>query len=250
MFRRQFIDVTPDVREAVDAEVATLAAGHPSPGDELPADWHPQGPTPAEVPIVFCGMPDADMVEAAILLGHGGLLQLATRECIIDALHQASRLATCSVLCFSIRSVDLYGTALAGSITAGLARLAVEDREEASLAKTVLDELVQNAIVHGNLGLPSRKLNSMDDIEDFNADIAARLADPSYGTKHVGIAFWRASAGWVVEVVDDGDGYDSTRVNVNVAGNFGYSGRGSHIIRSLSKAVHIDCGGRRTLVRF
>lgn len=250
MLRRQFIDVASDLQVIVDAGITASAANGLSNSEELPANWRPQEPVSAEAPLVFCSAPDADMVEAAILSGHGALLQVASRECSIDALRQVSRLAVYDLLCFSIRSADLYGTALAGSITAGLARLATEDQEAAGLARTVLDELLQNAIVHGNLGLPSRTLNSMEDIENFNAEIAARLADPAYGAKHVGIAFWRAPAGWVVEIVDDGDGYDFTDTGANVSGNFGYSGRGSLIVRSLSKAVHIDCGGRRTLVSF
>ncbi|MEQ9327522.1 MAG: ATP-binding protein [Rhodospirillales bacterium] len=192
------------------------------------------------------------MVEETLRKGYGGLLQVATRGCCVPVLSRLPRLAGCNLICFSIRSTDLFGSMLAGAITAGLARLAVADREEASLARTVLDELVQNAIVHGNLGLPTRVLESMDDIDRFNSDIASRLADPAYGMKHVGIGFWLTSAGWTAEIVDDGDGYAFTGAGSpeKLSGNSGYSGRGSQIVRSLSKAVHIDRGGRRTLVRF
>ena len=253
VLRSRFIDVSPDIREIIETGIAALAdGGSPAEPDGLPADWRPEEAATSGMPVVICGHPDSSMVEEAIRRGCGGLLQVATRGCCATVLSRMSRLAECNLLCFSIRSTDLFGNMLAGAITSGLARLAVADREGASLVRTVLDELVKNAIVHGNLGLPSGVLESMDDIDRFNSDIASRLADPAYGMKHVGIGFWRTTAGWTAEIVDDGDGYAFTAAGSpeKLSGNSGYSGRGSQIVRSLSKAVHIDRGGRRTLVRF
>jgi hypothetical protein len=249
----RFIDVFPPIREAIELAVNRRSDGDPVSGDDLPAGWRPFPRTDdSGGPVVVCKLPDPDMIESTIMNGDGGVLQAACPACSGYVERQIARLAAGRMVCFSIRSSDLYGSDLANSLTSALATTVTDDADEAELARTVLDELLQNAIVHGNLDLGSQDLRSMEDIDRFNTRIAERLNSPAYGGKHVGVGLWRAPSGWVLGIVDDGNGYDFEEQGAAGAGqqHTNYSGRGAMIVRSLSKAVHVDLGGRRTLVRF
>ncbi len=120
-------------------------------------------------------------------------------------------------------------------------------RENVLLA---LHEAISNAIVHGNLGLPSMERRSLDDLETFSDQLHQRLSTPDLAEKPVwvAVALTQPAIGTALltaVVQDDGLGHAQS---LPAAGQ--EDGRGLQIIAATSHAVRFCNGGRRIEMDF
>ncbi len=119
----------------------------------------------------------------------------------------------------------------------------------APLAGVALHEILVNAAVHGNLGVPSGPSASWSDLDIRDAAIAAALEDPHLAGRFVTVAL-RWGGGEVVAIIaDEGAGYrramavPARRAPLRAAGN------GLRIAREAGR-VAVARNGRRTTLTF
>jgi len=113
----------------------------------------------------------------------------------------------------------------------------------APLAGLALHELIINAVIHGNLSVPSGRSDAWCDLGKRHHGIAEALADPVRSARTLTIAVgWRAGAAIAI-VADQGAGYDVTGETISRLG----SGRGLRIARTAGD-VSIRCDGRQTAI--
>lgn len=119
------------------------------------------------------------------------------------------------------------------------------DSERLQDIELALHEAVSNAVVHGNLAVSSFDELSVSAMERFAVEMAGRLEDPALGTRLVEVACDCHDGLLVVEVADQGQGFDAHREAGNMA-----SGRGLLLIDALSDGYQLLDGGRRIRMRF
>jgi len=168
--------------------------------------------------------------DAQLTAGYLSQIQESSQTLVIPSDKEAARVVATSL------TRDLVGL--------GLCSMA--ERESVTLA---LHEAILNAIIHGNLGVPSSLKNQ--DVRAFENLIDVRRADPAYGDRMVRIASRadRALAEFVIE--DQGQGFDHRKLPdpTEAAALLEVSGRGLLIIRlSMDEVRWNDRGNRITLV--
>lgn len=99
--------------------------------------------------------------------------------------------------------------------------------EEAYKFGFAVREMALNGIVHGNLKMPSRTGYE----GNYDDDMLARESDPRYAGKHVTIEFSVANEKMLVNITDEGDGFDV-----------------AHLHDSLSSDELLNAGGRGELI--
>lgn len=118
-----------------------------------------------------------------------------------------------------------------------------EARQNIELA---VHEAVTNALIHGNLRVDTIAEMTAEALADFSQRIAARLADPIYARRRIGILIAFVDEDIVVEVTDEGDGYaPALRRQPSTA-----FGRGIDLIQAVSAQTDVLDGGWRIRMRF
>ena len=124
------------------------------------------------------------------------------------------------------------------------------DERRAVKLSLALHEALTNAVVHGNLGVPSRLKEQGDDA--FVRALAERGSDPTYSERIVaiGVDFDGDRCQWVL--TNQGDGFDVERVVRNdeppEEAFLRPSGRGVVLMRAFMDEVRYEAGGRRVLL--
>lgn len=110
-------------------------------------------------------------------------------------------------------------------------------------------EAVNNAIVHGNLGIRGGPSEDPATFDRFFAEVRSGLADPLRARRRLRLdAAWDGSA-VEVRVGDEGEGFQPTAAGLPRA-PAAKSGRGLHLMRELSDALSFDDDGRSVCLRF
>lgn len=180
----------------------------------------------------------------------GGVCQLTGSDRIPDVTDILGLASGKDVRFLSLTTRDLYQTKIAEDFLDRLSSWPADDSDSAALRRTVLVELLQNAIIHGNLELSSGDVSSIDDFVDLSRRIGLRLADNRYGLRLVTVCFWLVDGDPVISIMDQGKGFDHARRDDDLEDDKRYSGRGLNIIKTFSKEHFVDMSGRRTTVRF
>lgn len=116
-------------------------------------------------------------------------------------------------------------------------------------AELCLHEALNNAIIHGNLGISQGPGGMPDGFNSFLGQIRQRLADPNLASRHVFFEARRQPEATELIITDEGEGF----VEVHRPTDQGLeekSGRGLTIMRELADAVTITQGGRRIALLF
>lgn len=149
---------------------------------------------------------------------------------------------------------DLYANVTTGVVhDIGLARgmvtaldarcaLSAEIRDDLEMA---IHEAVSNALLHGNLQMPSLQGLSVEAIDRFGAEFSSKLADPAYAERRIEVTCTLQSRELVVDVIDQGAGFE-----VVPPSNLKASGRGLILIATVCLNYEILDGGRRIRMRF
>lgn len=149
----------------------------------------------------------------------------------------------------SLTTGTAYGLHCAPLVCDELARRGALPPGRRSSVELCLHEAVANAIVHGNLGIPSATKSGPDGYRLFGRLLRERLGDPAVNRRRLDI-FCRWNAATIaVAVVDQGCGFDSVETPAAPDGR-AWSGRGFLFMRALASGVTVTDGGRCTVLRF
>lgn len=148
----------------------------------------------------------------------------------------------------AITTRSAYHRAVVPSVITWAVRHGVLPAEERIAAETALCEALANAIVHGNLELPS--LGTFGgDLGVYHRAIGERLADDTFGLRPIGL-LWRRSRSLLFLHVDDaGQGYRK-RPPPEPGTDAPVSGRGWTLMTALVPHVRASRGGRRLTLGF
>lgn len=129
-------------------------------------------------------------------------------------------------------------------LTRDLCALGLASPAERESVRLSLHEAILNAVIHGNLGIAS-ELRA--DPARFDAEVAARRADPEHGGRKVlvGVRADARSGEWTVE--DEGEGFDPGTLAdpTDPESLLRVSGRGLLIIRLTMSEVEWNGAGNR-----
>ena len=153
----------------------------------------------------------------------------------------------------SLTTGSAYGLQCAALVCDELARRDVLSPERRGTIELCLHEAIANALVHGNLGIPSSAKNQPEGYRVFSRMLQERLGDDAARGRRLDV-FARWSGGpnggaLSIAVVDQGCGFDTASLPTETEGN-ARSGRGFVFMRSLAKRVSVTDGGRCTVLHF
>ncbi|MBL8384920.1 MAG: response regulator [Burkholderiales bacterium] len=98
-----------------------------------------------------------------------------------------------------------------------------------------LNELMVNAVEHGNLGISYREKSALNTAGTWRAEVERRLSLPENATKHARIRARRAEGGVVFTIIDEGEGFDwQSYLEISPERAFDNHGRGIAMSRMLS----------------
>jgi CheY-like chemotaxis protein/anti-sigma regulatory factor (Ser/Thr protein kinase) len=146
---------------------------------------------------------------------------------------------------YVLPSDPLAAGLVARSLTQDLPGLGLGTPSERESVTLAVHEAILNAIIHGNLGVPSTLKN--EDGSRFETTLHHRQRDPSYGQRTVRVEYRadRTFAEYIVE--DEGDGFDHRLLPnpSDPAALLEVSGRGLLIIRLTMTEVGWNERGNR-----
>ncbi|MEI6986997.1 MAG: ATP-binding protein [Rhodospirillaceae bacterium] len=149
----------------------------------------------------------------------------------------------------SVTTSSAFGLQVAQLVTGALVSRAVLLPERRSVVELCLQEVVANAIIHGNLGIPSTAKDHPEGYRVFSQQVNNRLADPQLRLRRVDLFVRWSGAVLDISVLDQGAGFDANTVPTVVEGT-SRSGRGFVFMRALARDVRVSDGGRCTSLRF
>lgn len=149
----------------------------------------------------------------------------------------------------SLSTATSFGLQLAALISDELVARAVLSVEQRSVVELCLQEAVANAIVHGNLGIPSTAKDHPEGYRVFSQLLNERLADPLLRRRRTDV-FTRWSGRTLdISVADQGAGFDTSLIPTEID-TTSRSGRGFVFMRALAGRVAVTDGGRCVSLRF
>jgi len=139
-------------------------------------------------------------------------------------------------------------TSLISSISLYLANATTSDILRRHSIELVLDEALANAIIHGNLEVPSNLKET--DFDSFNDLIATRSALEPYGSRKTGIfySFNKKSAVFVIK--DEGAGFDWRRTIAQESDTEACHGRGLLLMQALTTQIGFNDKGDEVTLTF
>jgi len=110
-------------------------------------------------------------------------------------------------------------------------------------------ELLINAVEHGNLGITYAEKGELIRAGRWDEEVATRLGDPRFATRHVDVTLERTPATSIVTIADQGQGFDwKNYVEFSPERVFDLHGRGI----AMSKAISFDsleyCGNGNKVI--
>ncbi len=149
----------------------------------------------------------------------------------------------------SLTTGTAYGLQCAVLVCDELVRRGVLTPERRGNIELCLHEAIANAIVHGNLGIPSAAKEQPEGYRLFSRLLRERLGDGAARQRRIDIfARWNGET-LIIAVVDQGNGFDTTALPRDTDSG-AHSGRGFLFMRALARRINVTDGGRCTLLQF
>lgn len=209
--------------------------------------------------ILVCAAPNDGFYSKTVSGHFRGILELADNQEIEPCAHHLGGLLQSGAWFASVSSKNIFGSTLVAHLSQKVSDECQIDEANQELMRTAIEEAVCNGVVHGNLELTSPAMDSFDEFTSFYALIDERIKIPEFGDRYITVQTWVDNSDVWVSVTDEGLGYepitekrtqDKNVRSGTIPKEKRRSGRGMNIIRSLTKDVHIDRGGRRMSMKF
>jgi hypothetical protein len=219
-------------------------------GDDVDAaDWqalretHPeaQGAAPA---LMVVRVADEGALRAALAPPCGGLIEWPPTMTVADMCAEVDASAP-PTLALRLTTASALRLDVAQQVVEALDSRFVWVRPIRDNMQLALHEAVSNAIVHGNLGLPSMARRRLEDLGTFAEGLRMRLAEPELAARRVSVDVRCLGSSVFAAVQDEGAGHEGALSIAEQA-----HGRGLQIITALAHAVQFSHGGRRIEMEF
>ena len=152
----------------------------------------------------------------------------------------------------SLMTRQAYGLNTLDIISEAIRRnLNLASGEAADLVDICLGEALGNAVIHGNLAIPSHLRTTAKGFEHFRNILRERLADPALACRRVEICVAACGADYLtVSVSDQGQGFDLAGQVARSVQSGAKCGRGLGLIRRLCSSMLGEDGGRTLVMTF
>jgi anti-sigma regulatory factor (Ser/Thr protein kinase) len=131
------------------------------------------------------------------------------------------------------------------------ATAAAQPCARAWLVACTLQELLANAIEHGNLGIGAQTKQQLLASGEWAAELQRRQASAAQQGRRVALRRWREADGWCFEICDEGDGFAWQALEavapLQAALNSTGRGRGLQLVQQLLPGAELrfhGCGNR------
>lgn len=186
---------------------------------------------------------DTGQLSSWLAKPYAGCIQLAGNH-PVDGGSEIAKLVKNNTLVVSATSQMIYHVGLSFHLIKALSRRITIPDELSADIRTVLQEVISNGLLHGNLELESGPV-SKTALQDLDHDIHTRIDDPSYGDRHLLVILNWSDDEIEIVVKDQGPGFDPDITDLDT-----YSGRGMMLIEGMSDHLSIEDQGRCIKVKF
>ncbi len=167
----------------------------------------------------------------------------ASRKCVMKGLSRIS-------MSFIFKGIDLAQPHIAQNVVQSFLGDVCVSPAALSTLELCLDEMVQNALIHGILRLEPDQRHQ--ELTDYKRYLEERLASPEMQDQQISIHCSMHPHEKVIRfaVQDTGDGFDFHRHIEKELSTFSldHIGRGIMFIRTLTDSVRFDHGGRTIII--
>lgn len=123
--------------------------------------------------------------------------------------------------------------------------VAIANASAAPQKTMVISEILLNAVEHGNLGITYDEKTDLISKNILQQEVARRLALPEYAKKYVELTIKRNNGGLIVEVEDQGAGFDFTKyLQMDESRVFDNHGRGIALCGEYLDLKYLGRGNR------
>lgn len=113
---------------------------------------------------------------------------------------------------------------------------------------TAVQELLANAVIHGNLEVSSEMRNTSAGFRRYTDLIVSRLTEPAYARRLISVEMRRQGQELVISVRDQGPGYRTAPAAPRP--HTGFCGLGLALVRDMVDDVGVSDHGRATTLRW
>ena len=170
--------------------------------------------------------------------------QVLTTGSAIKSAQAIGKLATRCSIEWKVGNHDSIVPKLIARIEAVLVELGLFDEGERMQIAMALDEAMLNAIIHGNLEVPSSLREEEEGVPYFKL-IEDRLNDPKYANRRMTVAIDATAEQATFRITDEGPGYDPTSLTDATDAEHieGVGGRGMLMIDAFMDEVQLNARG-------
>ncbi|EME70242.1 hypothetical protein H261_09292 [Paramagnetospirillum caucaseum] len=185
------------------------------------------------------GSPYCGFVE----LGAEGVVGIGLR-CFETVRGGGMTLSLQTTTAYRLETLELVAQAIRANFT-GISQ------DTADLMEISLAEALSNAVIHGNLGIPSHLRTTTEGFIQFQKLMHARMADPTLAGRRVEINVQARGPDFIgIAVSDQGNGFDLSAKLAHTAKATAKNGRGLCLIRKATHSLHGEDGGRTLVMTF
>ncbi|MBI3445946.1 MAG: ATP-binding protein [Magnetospirillum sp.] len=208
-------------------------------------------PVPPLAACILAGSATAGSVRAGLAPPYCGFIELGPEgivgigmRCLETARAGGLTLSLQTITAYRLETLEYLVEAIRGYISEMTA-------ESAELMDISLAEAISNAVIHGNLGIPSHLRTTTEGFAQFQRLLHKRMADPVVAGRRLEINIAPRSKDLImVAVSDQGAGFDLAKKLEHTAAATAKNGRGLNLIRRATQTVHGEDGGRTLVMTF
>ncbi len=207
-------------------------------------------PSAPAVPVLM-GEGNTDSVSQGLALPYSGFLELGadgiqgiSLRCFETVRAGGLTLSLQTSTIYRLEALELMAQAIRG-------RFGFLSPDTIDLVEISLAEALSNAVIHGNLGIPSHLRTTAQGFAQFQRLMHERLNDPCRGSRRVEInVAARGQDSLCVAVSDQGHGFDLCEKLTHSAHATAKNGRGLCLIRKAAHSLDGEDGGRTLVMTF
>jgi len=208
-------------------------------------------PTAGRRSMIAAGEATTDAIERGLAPPYAGFIELGP-EGLLGAGLRCFDTVRAGGISLSVRTDSAYRLNVTELIATAIRRsFAIAPGEPSELMEICLAEAIGNAVIHGNLGIPSHLRTSAKGLGNFRRLTQERLADPALAGRRLEINVCaRGAEAVTIAVSDQGRGFDLKGHLHRDPCADAKSGRGLGLIHKICKSVLGEDDGRTLIMTF